>query len=87
MNYRAEYDAKTKKLRIFVDDLPANQYEFARIQQEQKPWLARVYARHDDGTISREVHPRMLSLADLRKELDALDATRYKELSFIATAN
>ena len=88
MKYRATYDAKNQKLRIFVDDLPANQYEFARIKNEKLQWRVTVVYRLHDHTNSREAHNALMgSLADLRKELDALDATRYKELSFISVAN
>ena len=87
MKYRATYDAKTKKLSISINGDPANQYGFARMKNEKLPWIVTVAYRLNDETIIREVHPRMLSLADLRKELDALDATRYKELSFSASSD
>ena len=87
MKYRAEYDAKNQKMRIFVDDLPANKHEFDSIRSKSMPWCVVARSRPDLGRISSDPCPMHTTLAELKSDLDALDATRYKELSFTATAN
>ena len=88
MKYRATYDAKTQKMRIFVDDLPANQYEFAKIIRASKEWELKLRYHKTGISYSNASSFKINStLAELKTDLDALDATRYKELSFTATAN
>ena len=87
MKYRAEYDAKTRRMKIWVDDLPANKHEFDSIRSKSMPWCVVARSRPDLGRVSSDPCPMHTTLADLKTDLDALDATRYKELSFTATSN
>ena len=86
MKYRTEYDAKTKKLRIFINERPANKYDYDWVFHDYRRWSVSVtnIGPESAGVIK---FARPCTLASLKSELDALDATRYKELSFTATAN
>ena len=87
MKYRAEYDAKTDRYRVFIDDRPANQYELAKMQHQLMDWTLVVIKRTESLNCDHTIDLKDGRLATIRSWLASQDEERYKELSFTATAN